>query len=41
MFSGAEDLVPYLIENTPGIWSAVEDTVGGYTVKDHRSGGLR
>lgn len=38
MFSGAEDLVPYLEESTPGNWEPVEGTYGSgqYKVKRYR-----
>ncbi|MCB9283907.1 MAG: insecticidal toxin complex protein [Lewinellaceae bacterium] len=38
MFTGVEDLVPYLKENSPGNWEPLEGTFGGgqYTVKRYR-----
>jgi RHS repeat-associated protein len=36
MFSGAEDLVPFLTEVTPGDWQTVEHRNGDYRVKRYR-----
>lgn len=36
MFSGAEDLTPYLEETAPGNWEPTADTVGEYAVQRYR-----
>jgi len=36
MFSGAEDLVPYLEEAADGSWASKTTTANGYTVKQYR-----
>jgi RHS repeat-associated protein len=36
VLSGAEDLVPYLVENAPGNWQGVVQVLGDYTITRYR-----